>query len=68
MVPQRNTKRGNCTSVLPFAGAGILRAQNRRNRRRVLYHQALTMFILVAFFSAPISVALVTSQKTDRGF
>jgi hypothetical protein len=68
MVPQRNIKRGNCTSVLPFARAGILRAQNRRNRRRVLYHQALTMFILVAFFSAPISVALVTSQKTDRGF
>jgi hypothetical protein len=37
--------------------AGILRAQNRRNKRRIPYHQVLPIFILFVFFGARISLA-----------
>jgi hypothetical protein len=37
--------------------AGILRARNRRNKRGTPYHQILTLFILLVFFSARISFA-----------
>jgi hypothetical protein len=37
--------------------AGILRAQNRQNRRRIPYHQVLPIFVLFVFVSARTSVA-----------